>query len=728
MKQDLYEVFHSVATETEIASRAAPTAPSGRCLSAHTRPACKSAIDQIALSLIIDRDGIILDANAKFFETTGHSPREVLGIHARTLSLDSDLVGNARALLGAARQGRIWRGEIGILDSHGLVIWSDMTIAAQRGPDGAIDGFVLLGLDISERKRAEFSAMEERRRREDTESLLKDIVDTVPSGIVAYDSEGKVIFFNQAHRKLYASSGCAISIGQERRKLVTPQNEAFLLSPGSRRRKTVASMCCRPFVQKLTGDQWVQVQNRRSQAGHVISVQTDVTGLKRAEKHIREQARRDPLTGLANRAELFGRLARFGRGDLAASTPCALLLIDLDDFKGINDTYGHDAGDTFLRLFAGNLKAALRRTDTVARLGGDEFAVLLPGLETRDQIVPMMEKLRRAITTPVSIGHRTLIPSASLGVACFPHDGTEPRDLMKSADHALYHCKENGRGGYALYDMSMRREVARRAHLSEQLRLALDLGAIEVVLQPQRDMTNGRHSGFEVLVRWSVLGEAIPPIELISIAEEAGLVSRLSYRIIEQAAAIVARLKALGFEPGILAFNTVAPQLYDPDFPRALVDLLDHYGIAPHEVELEVTENVILDRSADIIARAIHDLHAIGFAIALDDFGTGYASLIHLKRFPIDRLKIDRSFVSGFAGNDETGLSSRDDFIISRTIVSLAHNLGLKVVAEGIETVRQYEELSNIGCDFAQGYLVGRPMKEADLLEYLSEVNRSGFV
>jgi diguanylate cyclase (GGDEF)-like protein/PAS domain S-box-containing protein len=734
MKQGAYDDFRSAImarTAAEGGSINLPcvTTAEGRCRSARTRLACKDAIDHIAMSLMVSRSGAIVEANGKFYEASGYTAADILGASIRNFMFDPDLSGIGRALMSAIRNRGIWRGEIGFLARHGSIVWSDMTVTAPRTPCGSVGSFILLGLDITERKRAEFSVIEERRRREDTESLLKDIVDAVPSGIVAYDKVGKVIFFNEAHRKLYQSTRQGFANGHDRRSLVTPQTEPFPLSPKPRRRKAaVAGGCCRSFIQKLAGDRWIQIQNRRSQAGHIISVQTDVTGLKLAEKHIKEQATRDPLTGLSNRAELFGRLARFRKVDRAITGPCALLLIDLDDFKGINDTYGHDAGDTFLRLFAANLKSALRRGDVAARLGGDEFAVLLPGMQNPDQIVPVVERLRRAIAAPVSIGHRTLIPSASIGVACFPRDGIEPRDLMKSADHALYHCKQNGRGGFALYDMSMRRQAARRAYLSEELREALDRKSIEVVLQPQRDMTNGRHCGFEVLVRWSLMGEAIPPAELISIAEEAGLVTRLSYQVIDQAAAIVARIKACGFDPGIVAFNTVAAQLYDPDFPRKLLAILKGYGISPSDVELEVTENVILDRSADVIAKAIHDLHAMGFGIALDDFGTGYASLTHLKRFPLDRLKIDRSFVSGFAGNDGGTLANRDDFIISRTIVSLAHNLGLKVVAEGIETARQYEELSNIGCDFAQGYLVGHPMNEVDLITYLAEVEQSYYI
>jgi diguanylate cyclase (GGDEF)-like protein/PAS domain S-box-containing protein len=706
-------------------------APVGRLPAAiHTcaRTACKEAIDHIAMVVSLDRRGTIVETNETFHRITGHE-RRILRTDVRRILVAEDVKTLARSMAAAVRDHSIWRGDIRFLGQDDAIVWSDLTLVAQRDLRSRITGFVLLALDITERKNAAYAAVEERRRREDMESLVRDIVEAVPNGIVAYDDAGKVIFFNEAHGNLYGSMASGMAIGQDRMSLVAPEHEKHLLRAKAQRKSlTAATACYRSFVQKLPGDRWIQVQNRRSPAGRLISVQTDVTGLKRAEKHIKQQATRDPLTGLGNRAALFARLARYAAGSQSGSEACALLLIDLDDFKGINDSYGHDAGDLFLQQFAANLRSAIRRTDTAARLGGDEFAVILPGLNSAEEIAPVLAKVQRAIARPVTIGNRTLIPSASIGVACCPRDGTEPRELMKSADHALYHCKQNGRGSFAFYDGSMRRQLARRAYLSEELRLTVERDEIGVVLQPQRDMSNGRHFGFEALVRWNLMGKWIPPVELISIAEEAGLVKQLSYQVIDKALAIVGRLKERGLDPGIVAFNTVASQLYDAEFPETLLGILSRHGVTPCQIELELTENVILDRSADIIARAIHDLHAMGFNIALDDFGTGYASLTHLKRFPLNRLKIDRSFISGIERNDEILLRDKDDFIISRTIVSLAHNLGLKVVAEGVETSRQYEELSNIGCDCAQGYFIGRPMSEKDVEKYLRTSGESYYI
>jgi PAS domain S-box-containing protein len=249
------------------------------------RSGCKSAIDHIAMALTLSRQGAVIQANDKFYETSRYHPGEVIGADIRDFLLDNDPSTVSREVLTTLRQQDLWRGHVGFATKHGDPLWADLTLVPQRDPRGTVGSFILLGLDITDRKEAEISAAEERRRREDMESLLKDIVDTVPNGIVAYDDAGKVIFFNGAHEKLYGSIATGIAIGRDRASLISPKNEKVLRSPKTRERRSPAAAkhCCRPFVQKLPGDRWIQVQNRRSSAGRLISVQTEVTGLKRAE-------------------------------------------------------------------------------------------------------------------------------------------------------------------------------------------------------------------------------------------------------------------------------------------------------------------------------------------------------------------------------------------------------------------------------------------------------------
>jgi diguanylate cyclase (GGDEF)-like protein len=396
-----------------------------------------------------------------------------------------------------------------------------------------------------------------------------------------------------------------------------------------------------------------------------------------------------------------------------------LILVDLDHFKAINDGLGHDAGDALLRHVAKVLQSALRRTDVVARIGGDEFAILLSDIHADADIKNIMQKLQAKLSEPIQISGQNIVPMASMGVARFPRDARTPEELMKSADLALYQRKRGGRKGYTIYNLSMRRESTRRTLLIDRLKQALARDEFIVALQPQHDMSNGMHTGFESLVRWKVGRRWIAPEALISVAEEAGLITQVSYQLIDKAMAIMARLKLLGLKPGTLAINVVAAQLLEPSFVENLMRLLCNHGLEPSELEIEVTENVILDRSAESIARVLGKLHEKGMPIALDDFGMGYASLTHLKRFSLNKLKIDRSFVNGL-------MEQKDDHVIVRTIISLAHNLGLTVIAEGVETDQQYQELSKLGCDAAQGYLIGRPMDEGNVRDYLERNRHAG--
>lgn len=682
----------------------------------HRMLAYKNAIDQVAILAFTDPSGRIIDANDHFCRISEFSREELIGAHHRILNSGHHHPAFFRHMWRTISSGQIWRSEICNRTKSGKLYWVDTTIAPQFDTVGKICGYVSVRLDITARKLAEAQAKDENLKRRDMEALLDDIVDTLPNGIVAYDHEDRIIFVNKANREIYGDLAPRTEIGCHRNDVFAHSNmEALRPQEDEDSFNYNPTGCQQSIIQYLPGDRWIQVQNRRSTSGTLVSVQTDVSQLKRVEKQIKQQAERDFLTGVFNRHALFNRLTKLFQSpaDTAPQT-CTLVLIDLDGFKAINDRMGHVAGDTLLRQVAENFQNAVRQGDMVARLGGDEFAILLPHAHTERDITRIMEKLTSALDTPVRIGQQKITASASMGVASFPHDGKTPEELIKSADLALYQCKQNGRGAYALYDLSMRRLRKRRETLTAKLRTALTRDQISVVLQPQLNMSTGRHTGFEALVRWKVGRGWIPPLELISIAEEAGLVTQLSYQIMDKAFAIFARLKAITTDPGTIAFNVVAAQLHKPDFANSLMGLLDKHGITPDEVEIEVTENVILDRSADHIARVLRNLHSKGMSIALDDFGTGYASLTHLKQFPLDRLKIDRSFISGI-------MDEKDDQIIVRTIISLAHSLGLQVVAEGIETKEQYQELSNLGCDLAQGYLIGRPMDEDAISAYLKQ-------
>jgi EAL domain-containing protein (putative c-di-GMP-specific phosphodiesterase class I) len=351
----------------------------------------------------------------------------------------------------------------------------------------------------------------------------------------------------------------------------------------------------------------------------------------------------------------------------------------------------------------------------VARIGGDEFAVLLPNVTTVAEVEKVGEKIISKLNEIVTLGHRVIRPGASLGVTFFPADGRTPKDLLKNADIALYQAKARGRGVWSFYNPGLKRQVEQRQATADALRVALAENQIEIAAQTQVAFATGKHIGFEILARWKHQGSYVPPSEFIPVAEETGLIIPLGHAVLDQALSMVRDFRDKGFDPGRIAVNVAASQLKQHDFAETVTLLLDRYDLEAGVLEIEVTENVLLDRVSNQIGRSLEDLHRLGVQIALDDFGTGHASLSHLKRFPVDCLKIDQSFVREI----QTGT---EDAIIVRAIINLAHNLGMRVVAEGIETRDQFELLRDQACDVAQGYLLGKPLAPADALSFCAPV------
>lgn len=677
--------------------------------------AYKEALNNAAIVAKTDLRGRIVDVNRQFCLISEYCREELIGRPHSVVNSGFHDRGFFRNLWVTISKGAIWRGDICNRAKSGRHYWVDTTIVPLREPQGQVSGYLSIRFDVTDRKQAEAELVKELGRREVAEDLLRDIVEAVPSGIVTFDSDGNFQFSNRAFHELYGHAPAGKEHVQRRGSLSVPVErlpELDDLWPNLR--KEDSRRLTKPSIRQLGADQWVQINNRRSTSGNFVSVQTDISDLKRAELLIKYQAEKDALTGLSNRSALLRRLKRYAQSRQGQDKKFALMLVDLDDFKAVNDRHGHDGGDTLLQIVAQRIRASVRKVDMVARLGGDEFAILLRDVDHQRDVSKAAKGLLETLGQPARLGRRSVVPSGSIGASLFPRDGATPKELLKNADLALYQAKSAGRNRCTVYSSSMRRERQRRERLVEKLREAIFRGELAVALQPQNDVRFARHHGFEALVRWKSGGRDIPPPELISAAEEAGLICEVGYQVIDKGLAALACLKRENLQPGTVAFNVSSAQLLQPEFAPRLLELMRKYGIEGADVEIEVTENVILDRSADAIALSLRELHASGISVALDDFGTGYASLIHLKRFPIDRLKIDRSFITGM-------LEGKNDGIIVRTIISLAHSLGFTVVAEGVETPAQYRELSNLGCDFVQGYLLAKPMNEAAAREYLAE-------
>ncbi len=681
------------------------------------------AIDQVAIVATTDRAGVITGANDKFCETSGYRREELIGRRHNLLNSGYHPRSFFVEMWRTIGSGRLWRGEICNREKNGSLYWVDTTIVPQLDTRGRSVGYVSVRYDITPRKLAEAEIIEENSKRDRAERLLREIMDAVPSGIVAFDEDGGLVLHNAAFADFHPSLRDELIEGLRFDDLVNRALIYGLFAPDKRGgsgqqgwtqlRQQMRQGSGKRFMQELADGRWLQVQRRISGSGYTVSVQTDITSLKKAESRIKEQAERDPLTGLYNRRVLLDKLAAAMGNGRRPRQSGALILIDLDGFKVTNDTLGHDAGDELLRTIAQRLLNATRKTDVVARLGGDEFAVLAHGVTPGAEAEKVAHRLLGAIEAPLKLGTKPMAPSASLGIASYPGGGGTPAKLMQKADLALYEAKHRGRSTYVSFRPAMLSRMERQGALARDLREYVRRQGIDIALQPQMRLGDRQHSGFEALARWRRRGQMVPPQEFINVATTTGLMVELGALVARKTFAVMSDLGRRGLSAGTTAINVAADQLREADVVRRLCDLTDEGGMDRGQVELEVTEQVVLDRDGDRIVGALREMHQSGFRIALDDFGTGYASLTHLTRFPIDRIKIDKSFVHGIELDKQL-------HAIARSIVSLAHDLGMEVVAEGVETRQQLDMLEEFDCDYVQGYLVAKPLPPSHIADYLA--------
>jgi diguanylate cyclase (GGDEF)-like protein/PAS domain S-box-containing protein len=459
------------------------------------------------------------------------------------------------------------------------------------------------------------------------------------------------------------------------------------------------------------------VRDDRGALTHFVGVLNDVTERHRFEEQLAHRATHDELTGLPNRVLLEDRLQQAMYAADRAGLSSVVVFIDLDDFKLVNDSLGHGIGDLLLREIARRLLGAVRETDTVSRLGGDEFVAVLTPATADEPPAGIVERLALALARPVQLGEVAHTLTASIGYCCYPADGDDPNTLLRRADSAMYEAKRRGRNRAVAYRDEFDSTVSRKLRLITELRAALDRDEFTLVFQPQY-APDGSVCALEALVRWQHPERGLlPPAEFIAVCEESGLIVELGRRVLRDAVRCHRRLAAAGLGHIRLAVNVSAPQFTD-DLYRDVTAALDGHTLPAGTLDLELTERVIMDSPAQAI-ELMRRLSAIGVHFSIDDFGTGYSSLAYLKRFPIQRLKIDRSFVQDL-GDDPS------DAAICQSIISLAHALDLQTVAEGVETEQQRDWLHERGCDELQGYFWGAPQPFEALLPHLHAARAAG--
>jgi len=452
-----------------------------------------------------------------------------------------------------------------------------------------------------------------------------------------------------------------------------------------------------------------------------LTIAADISERKAAEKQIEFLAYHDALTGLPNRLLLQDRFDQAVAHAERTGSRVALMFIDLDNFKQINDTLGHATGDVLLKAVSARLRECVRETDTISRQGGDEFVLVLRDLPDGHAAVPLVAKIMARLQEPVLADGNELSTSASIGVTLYPDDGADFNTLLKNADTAMYRAKESGRNTYHFFNEEMSQQAHDHLMLRTGLRRATELGELELYYQPQISLSSGRVVGAEALLRWNhpELGQ-VPPNRFIPVAEESGLIVSIGEWVIREACRQASAWRAAGLSPINIAVNLSAVQFKRGNLEQVVIQALEDSGLPPTCLELELTESILIQNVEQVLS-SIKRLKLLGVKLAIDDFGTGYSSLSYLKRFDVDKLKIDQSFVRDLA-------SDPDDAAIVRAIIQMAHSLKLTTIAEGVETVAMLEQLRLFQCDQAQGYHFARPVPAADFARYLacSQTHRPG--
>ena len=451
------------------------------------------------------------------------------------------------------------------------------------------------------------------------------------------------------------------------------------------------------------------ITSENSQISHFVTVCEDVSQLKEAHMRMEELAYVDSLTGLANRVLFRDRLEQVLKGLMRTESTAALLYLDLDEFKRINDSMGHDVGDALLMKVAETLRQCVRHQDTVARMGGDEFVILLTGIDGMSGASSVARKIMQAMSLPIRLLKNDILITPSIGITLAPADSLNADILLKNADMAMYKAKSSGRNNYQFFTEEMNEQIVDHLIIENDLRHAIDNDELYIKFQPQCSIEYRKLAGVEALVRWThpTKGE-LSPDYFIPIAETAGLMVKLGKWVLRAACKEVKALEQQGMQDLRLAVNLSTRQFRDPHLIETIQNILEETNFKAVNLELEITETTLMEQ-IDHAVELLDQIKSLGISVTIDDFGTGYSSLNYLKRLPIDTLKIDKAFISEIPFD-------KDDMEISAAVIAMAHKMGLKVVAEGVSTKAHWEFLKQNNCDVAQGYLLGKPMMGTEVL------------
>jgi diguanylate cyclase (GGDEF)-like protein/PAS domain S-box-containing protein len=554
----------------------------------------------------------------------------------------------------------------------------------------------------------------EQRQSDQRQRLAEQVFDCAQEGIMVTAPDKTIEWVNPAFERITGFQA-AEAIGQTPKILNSDRHESDFYQHMWADIDATGAWQGEIWNRRKDGEtypEWLSISSIRDEAGkieHYLGMFADITTLHQIQERVHRLAYYDGLTGLPNRWLFSDRLERVLTQAKRNRGQAALLYIDLDNFKHVNDSLGHQAGDDLLKSVAERLQACVRESDTLARLGGDEFALILPSMQsTLESATDVAQKLQKEMLESLRVGENELLTTLSIGIALYPEDGEDVQSLLQHADAAMYRAKQEGRNRYRSYTKTLSADVERRLSLEQELRTAIRDEALVLVYQPQVDPVEGRLLGVEALVRWQREGlEPVGPNEFILLAESTGLIEPLDEWVLLNACTQAQTWRNQDLQVGRMAVNLSVHQLARDDLERVIVEILSTSGLAPEGLELEVTESFLLDDYQQARANLVA-LHDLGLSIALDDFGTGYSSLAYLKQLPVQRLKIDRSFIRDIPLDE-------GDVAITTSIIAMAGHLRLDVIAEGVEIAAQRDFLLSHGCPAMQGYLFSHPLPAAEV-------------